>query len=114
MNDEATPEPDVEVDPSEAAALEKEAVEESTAYDVEFDGHTYTVLNGQPSPKAMGHIADYIDTDNGIYAVLFVKEMIGRSAWDEWCKNHKTAQIHDMLMALNKGYSGNSGPSQSG
>lgn len=93
---------------AEEQALEAEAVEADTGYDVEFDGYTYRVLDGQPSPKAMGHIADYVDEENGVYAVLFVKEMIGKRAWDEWCERHQTIQILDMMTALNEGYAGNS------
>ena len=95
-------------DTADQDALTSEVVHEDTGFDVEFDGHTYRVRDGQPSPKAIGYIGDYIDTDNGVYAALFVKEMIGKDGWDEWCERHTTPQIQEMLLALNRAFSGNS------
>ena len=95
-------------DTADQDALTSEVVHEDTGFDVEFDGHTYRVRDGQPSPKALGYAADFYDNQNSLHAVLFIKEMIGKSGWDLWCERHESSQIIDMLVALNEAFSGNS------
>lgn len=89
-------------------ALANEATQQADGFDVEFEGFTYHVPDGQPSPKALGYAADFYDSENSLHAILFIKEMVGKRQWDQWAERHKSDSIIDMLIALNEAFSGNS------
>lgn len=91
-----------------ALAAESESESVDPGFDVEFEGHTYRVLDGQPDAKALGHVADYLDDQNLLYAISAIKEMIGKQAWIAWCTRHDKSSIEDMLTAINLAFAGNS------
>lgn len=68
----------------------------------EFDGYTYTVLDGQPSPKAVTYIARWTVDDENLAMVLAIVEMVGQDQWATWCGRHESSRINDFWQAMNQ------------
>ena len=75
---------------------------------VEFEGHTYELLEGQPSPRAMTLIGTWQIDEEPFAAPLACRELIGSEAWNLWCTRHKTTQIQEFLVKVGNAAGGNS------
>lgn len=91
-----------EADEKAAAQAAQQAEAQETPRTVDFDGHTYTILDGQPSPKAITYIARYAVDDEQLAFVPAMVEMIGREQWAAWCERHTSSQMMDFWEALNE------------
>ncbi len=76
---------------------------------IQFDGHTYKVLDGQPSPKALTYIARWSVDDENMAMLLAIVEMLGAEQWDAWCKRHSSERILPFWLELNKRVGGDEG-----
>lgn len=96
-------------EPDQAAMAQQAQVDEATGTprSFEFDGHTYELLDGQPSPKAITYLARWQVDDENLAMVLAVVEMIGQSQWQQWCERHPSTRINDFWMKLNEVAGGN-------
>lgn len=67
-----------------------------------FDGHSYTVPDGQPSPRALTYLARWTVDDENMALVLAMQEMIGPDTWALWCTRHRSEQLMDFWRELNR------------
>lgn len=89
----------------EAQVAEAEADSPTT---VEFDGHTYEILEGQPSPKAVTYIARYAVDGENLAFVPAMMEILGREQWADWCDRHKSEQMLEFFGEIDRAlYQGN-------
>lgn len=68
----------------------------------DFDGHTYTIPDGQPSPRAMEYAARLVVDEEGMAMVLAIREILGRAQWSAWCERHRSEQMTDFWIKLNE------------
>ncbi len=69
---------------------------------IQFEGHVYQLLDGQPSPKALTYIARWQVDDENLAMLLAVVEMLGQDQWDLWCRRHSSEQILPFWLELNR------------
>lgn len=75
---------------------------------VTFDGHTYELRDGQPSPRALTYLARWTVDDENLAVVLAIQEMVGETQWELWCTRHTSTQINDFMAEINRVAGGNS------
>jgi hypothetical protein len=93
---------------AKAAQDAQQAEATGTPRTFEFDGHTYELLDGQPSPKALTYVARWQVDDENMAMVLAMRERIG-DQWDLWCERHRSEQMLDFWLQLNKVAGGGEG-----
>lgn len=89
------------------AAQQAEATGQPRSF--EFDGHTYEILDGQPSPRALTYVARWQVDDENLALVLGIREMVGDAQWDVWCDRHRSEQLLDFWLQLNRVAGGGEG-----
>ena len=104
----ARPEPD-EAQARKDAQEAQQAEAQGKPRSFDFDGHTYDLLDGQPSPRALTYVARWQVDDENLALVLGIREMIGDYQWDLWCDRHKSEQMLDFWLLLNKVAGGGEG-----
>lgn len=92
-------------DAQEAQVAEAEGKSRS----FEFDGHTYELLDGQPSPRALTYVARWQVDDENLALVLGIREMVGELQWEDWCARHRSERMLDFWLQLNKVAGGGEG-----
>ena len=86
-----------------AAAQEAQQAEaEGTKRTVDFHGYTYEILDGQPSPRAVTYIARYAVDDENLAFIPAMVEMVGRDQWEDWCQRHKSADMMEFFIEVEK------------
>ncbi len=82
------------------AAQQAEATGDPRRFD--FDGHTYEILEGQPSPRALTYIARWTVDDENLAMILALREMLGEAQWELWGTRHRSERINDFWFEVNK------------
>lgn len=77
-------------------------IDEATGADRTFtyEGDSYRVLDGQPSPKAITYIARWTVNEERLAMVLAIVEMIGQEQWELWCERHGSDKINEFWLAV--------------
>lgn len=90
---------------TEAAAAQAEATSQSVT--VTFEGHTYSLLEGQPSPRALTYLAKAVVDEENLAMILYLQEVVGAGAWLDWCRRHKSSDAGAFATEIGKALSGN-------
>jgi hypothetical protein len=97
-------------DDEQKAAQDAQVAEaEGAPKRAEFDGFTYELREGQPSPRALTYVARWQVDDENMAIVLALREMLGEAQWEAWCARHKSEQLLDFWLLLNKVAGGGEG-----
>ncbi len=67
-----------------------------------YSGNSYDIESGQPSPKALEYLALWSVDDRHMALVLYVREMLGQPQWDAWGKRHTSAELVDLVRAIDE------------
>lgn len=89
-------------DDKKTAQQAQVAEAEGQARSLEFEGFTYELLDGQPSPKALTYVARWQIDDENMALILSLREMLGEGQWDLWCARHDSTVIMDFWVRLNR------------